>query len=184
MSNLPPRIITVHAAATFARMDIGVRDIDQWHRARGWNGVGYHYVIRRDGTVEQGRPEHVVGAHVGGHNTRNLGICMAGGLADDGKTPQDNFTQAQYQTLNTLLDELLSRYPDAKIMGHNEFSNHRSRGCPCFDISTYRGWLTRARHALYRPSDWASYDWKQGLDRDWNEVNLYKEMPVVHTGEE
>ena len=76
--------IAVHCAATPPKADIGVAAIDRWHRAKGWNGVGYHRVIRRDGTIEQGRPDEAVGAHVEGFNSTAVGICLAGGVAADG----------------------------------------------------------------------------------------------------
>lgn len=132
------RYITLHCAATPARMDIGVREIRQWHLERGFRDVGYHYIIRRDGTLERGRDENVTGAHTGGYNASNLGICLVGGVADDAKTPQNNYTQAQWDTLRELLTDLHKRYPEAIIMGHNGFPGHESRGCPCFDWRAYR----------------------------------------------
>lgn len=158
------RYITLHAAATTASMDIGVAEIRQWHLARGWRDVGYHYVIRRDGTVEQGRAEHVQGAHVGGHNRGNLGVCMAGGVKDDGETPENNFTPAQWDALRSLLTDLHERYPEAIIMGHNGFPGHESRGCPCFNWRAYRD----ALHNEYwadKPEPWHGH-WFDALDVD------------------
>jgi N-acetylmuramoyl-L-alanine amidase len=129
--------IVVHCAASTAKMDIGRADIDRWHRARGWFTIGYHYVIRRDGTLEVGRPEDVVGAHVLNHNSDTIGICLAGGLAADKKTPEDNFTQAQFATLETLLRTLKGRYPDAEICGHSDFPEHKTRACPVFDLKAF-----------------------------------------------
>jgi N-acetyl-anhydromuramyl-L-alanine amidase AmpD len=129
--------IVVHCAATTASMDIGRDEIDRWHRARGWFTIGYHYVIRRNGTVETGRPEDVVGAHVLNHNSDTIGICMAGGLASDKKTPQDNFTKEQLASLETLLRELKERYPKANIMGHSDFPEHKTRACPVFDLKAF-----------------------------------------------
>lgn len=129
--------IVVHCAATTAKMDIGRADIDRWHRAKGWFAIGYHYVIRRDGTLEVGRPEDVVGAHVLNHNSNTVGICLAGGLAEDKKTPEDNFTEAQFETLEKLLRELKARYPDADIKGHSDFPEHRTRACPVFDLKAF-----------------------------------------------
>lgn len=155
------RYLTLHAAATTASMDIGVHEIRQWHLARGWRDVGYHYVIRRDGTLECGRPENQTGAHVGGYNTGNIGVCMAGGVKDDGKTPEDNFTKAQWSALDALLAELHERYPEALIMGHNGFPGHESRGCPCFDWRAYRDGL----HDLWAdtPEEWHGH-WIEEVD--------------------
>jgi N-acetylmuramoyl-L-alanine amidase len=130
--------IVVHCAATTAKMDIGKVEIDRWHRARGWFGIGYHYVIRRDGTLEVGRPDDVVGAHVSNHNSNTLGICMAGGLAEDKKTPEDNFTPAQLKTLKKLLTELKVKYPKAEIKGHGEFPPpNLGRACPVFPLQKW-----------------------------------------------
>lgn len=129
--------IVVHCAATTAKMDIGRADIDRWHRAKGWFGIGYHYVIRRDGTLEVGRPEDAVGAHVLNHNANTIGICLAGGLAEDKKTPEDNFTDAQFAALEKLLKELKSRYPKAEIRGHSDFPEHKTRACPVFDLKAF-----------------------------------------------
>ena len=75
--------IAVHCSATRPSMDVGVKEIDQWHRARGFSGgVGYHYVIRRDGTLEHGRAEAAVGAHVEGYNHNSVGVCLGGGVIE------------------------------------------------------------------------------------------------------
>ncbi|WP_202932364.1 N-acetylmuramoyl-L-alanine amidase [Vreelandella alkaliphila] len=155
------RYLTIHCAATTAAMDIGVAEIREWHLARGFRDVGYHYVIRRDGTLERGRPENQTGAHVGGYNSGNLGICMVGGVASDGRTPEDNFTEAQWAELDRLLTELHGRYPEAIIMGHNGFPGHETRGCPCFDWRTYRDGL----HDLWadRPAEWHGH-WIEEVD--------------------
>ena len=108
--------IIFHCADTYAYMDIGKKEIDSWHRARGWNGIGYHYVIRRDGTIEQGRPEEQVGAHVAGHNANSIGICYAGGKGNHG-WPEDNRTPAQRNSMINLVNELLEKYPEATVVG-------------------------------------------------------------------
>jgi len=120
----------IHCAATKPSMDIGVKDIDRWHRARGWLKVGYHFVIKRDGTLEEGRNVNEVGAHAKGHNTYSIGICLAGGIDEEGNS-EDNFTDEQKRMLCTLLYSLRIDYPNARTIGHNEIS---SKECPCFDI--------------------------------------------------
>jgi hypothetical protein len=72
--------LVVHCAATRPDQDIGVAEIDAEHRAQGWDCIGYHYVIRRSGILEKGRPDSQVGAHVKGHNAFSLGICLVGGV--------------------------------------------------------------------------------------------------------
>jgi len=115
-------------------MDIGRKEIDKWHKERGWDGIGYHFVIRRDGTLEKGRDLNAVGAHVKGHNKYSVGICMVGGVDEDNK-PENNFTSAQFKALNNLLENLMEVFPEARIVGHNELN--KNKACPCFDLERY-----------------------------------------------
>lgn len=132
--------IAVHCAATRPSQDIGRSEIDRWHRANGWAGIGYQYVIRRDGTLEVGRPLEAVGSHVQGFNEVSVGICLAGGVAEDGKTPEDNFTPAQKATLAGLLRVLKSTYPKATVQGHRDFPKV-AKACPSFDVKKW--WSTQ-----------------------------------------
>lgn len=128
------KYLVVHCAATKPTMDIGLREIRQWHRQQGWLDVGYHYIIRRDGSIENGRDEDVVGSHVRGHNAESLGICMAGGINAKGQ-PEDNFTPEQYAALSSLLFTLRQKYPDAPIVGHRELD--KGKACPSFDVQAW-----------------------------------------------
>jgi len=138
--------IVVHCSATGPDRDIGRDEIDLWHRQRGWWGIGYHHVVRRDGTVEPGRPLHVQGAHVRGNNYDTWGICMVGGVGEDGQ-PEDNFTDAQYQSLRLMIGGYRG-YAGKKIkcLGHRDFSpdlngdgqitkEEWTKACPCFEIA-------------------------------------------------
>lgn len=131
------KFIIVHAAATFPSMDVDVKWIDRVHKERGFAKVGYHYFIKRNGIVQIGRPENEMGAHTLGFNKDTLGICMAGGLKEGTKIPEDNFTDAQYKSLEDLYEKLHNKYPEAEFRGHNDFKGHESRGCPCFDHQTF-----------------------------------------------
>lgn len=131
--------LVVHCSATQATADIGRKEIDVMHRQRGFLKIGYHYVIRRDGTIETGRKENEVGAHVEGYNTGSLGICLVGGVQDDGKTAECNYTLAQYESLRKLLHELKGRHTAAVIQGHRDFPNVH-KDCPCFDV---KAWVKR-----------------------------------------
>ena len=114
-------------------MDIGVAEIDEWHRAKGWNGCGYQYVIKRDGTIEDGRGRDEQGAHVAGYNAVSLGICMVGGVKEsDGKTPEDNYTDAQWDSLDGLVGRMVRCYGGAVVQGHRDFPDV-AKACPCFD---------------------------------------------------
>lgn len=144
------RYLVVHCSATPANRDIGVAEIRAMHLQRKFNDVGYHYVIRRDGRVEKGRADHVAGAHVTGHNSHSLGICLVGGV-DARIQPEENYTPAQYDALAKLLGELKLKHAQAEILGHRDLSPDRNgdgvispnewlKACPCFDV---RAWLKR-----------------------------------------
>lgn len=122
--------IIVHCSATAEGKNFHAKDIDRWHRERGFTCIGYHYVIDLDGTVETGRPLETIGAHTKGFNANSIGVCYIGGLAADGKTPKDTRTAAQRTALVKLIHELQARYPDATVHGHREFA---AKACPCFD---------------------------------------------------
>lgn len=124
--------IIVHCTATAEGKDFKAADIDRWHKAKGWNGIGYHHVVDLDGTVEPGRPESEVGAHCLKHNKNSIGVVYVGGLASDGKTPKDTRTPQQKAALVKLLTELKRRYPNATIHGHRDFA---AKACPSFDAT-------------------------------------------------
>jgi N-acetyl-anhydromuramyl-L-alanine amidase AmpD len=125
----------IHCSATQAKADIGVTEITRMHRERGFLTVGYHYVIRRNGKVEKGRPDTAIGAHVQGWNDKSLGICLVGGITKDGKA-EDNFTLEQYAALAQLLINLRKKFPKATPRGHRDFPNVR-KDCPCFDVTAW-----------------------------------------------
>ena len=105
--------------------------IDTWHRQRGFHlGIGYHYVIRRDGSIEKGRPEWLIGAHCMNHNAHSIGICYEGGLDIRGD-PADTRTEAQKVAMRQLLEDLHERYPRALILGHHDLNPHKA--CPCIE---------------------------------------------------
>ncbi|WYW04273.1 amidase [Pseudomonas phage vB_PpuP-Kompost-2] len=126
--------IIVHCAATKPTMDIGVREIRQWHVQQGWLDVGYHFVIRRNGDVENGRPHDVIGSHARGYNSRALGICLVGGIDAKGK-PENNFTPEQFNSLKLLLLAQKRTYPTAKIIGHKDVDS--GKACPSFDVAPW-----------------------------------------------
>jgi N-acetyl-anhydromuramyl-L-alanine amidase AmpD len=123
--------VFVHCSASKPSQEVDIEVIRGWHLTRGFNDVGYHYVITRTGEVQKGRDEEVVGAHAKGYNTNSVGICLVGGLNEKG-TPDANFTFAQYRALKYLISDLQMRYGmDLEIKGHREVAN---KACPCFDI--------------------------------------------------
>jgi N-acetylmuramoyl-L-alanine amidase len=122
--------IIIHCTATPEGRPVTVKEVDAWHRARGFNGIGYHYLIGLNGETWTGRSIELVGAHCEGQNANSIGICYAGGLAKDGKTAKDTRTAAQKAALLKLIKEFKSKYPAATVHGHREFAN---KACPCFD---------------------------------------------------
>jgi len=131
--------ITIHCTATPEGRHHTAADIRKWHLAKGWSDIGYHYVVRLDGTTEKGRADNVTGAHVQGYNKNNIGVVYVGGVTADGKKPKDTRTQIQKDALLTLLKKLRVKYPNAKIQGHRDFPNV-AKACPSFDAkSEYAG---------------------------------------------
>lgn len=105
--------------------------IKDWHvNQNGWSDVGYHYFLRKDGTVEIGRPEDKIGSHVKGHNSNSIGICMSG---------KKDFTEAQFRALEVLLIDICGRHNLEKkdILGHCDLNGNKT--CPNFDL---HGWLS------------------------------------------
>lgn len=125
-------MLIIHCSAVTTFQTSSVEQINAWHHARGWsNGCGYHYVVRRNGDIERGRPDEMIGAHCLNHNRHSIGICYEGGLNADGK-PADTRTEAQKEAMRRLLTELKGKYPNAIIVGHNVLSN---KVCPCFNAA-------------------------------------------------
>jgi N-acetyl-anhydromuramyl-L-alanine amidase AmpD len=140
----PERVLylVVHCADTKPSMDTDAKEIRRWHLQRGFFDIGYHYVIRRSGMVEKGRPDDQPGAHVAGYNGKSLGICLVGGMSQDGKHAEDNFTTAQWVSLKELLHTLKASHPQAHIVGHRELN--KGKACPSFDVQAKLrewGWL-------------------------------------------
>lgn len=135
--------IVIHCTATRAWQDISADDIRRMHKAQGWADIGYHYVVRLDGTIEPGRDVDKIGAHVSGHNANSIGVVYVGGLDNQGKA-KDTRTENQKHALLNLLLDLRQLYPKAKISGHRDFSPDKNNNgivevheyikqCPCFD---------------------------------------------------
>ena len=124
--------IIIHCSYTPVSMDIGVKEIRRWHtEERNWSDIGYHFVQRRSGLIEVGRPIERAGAHTIGRNAHSIGICMVGGK------PVFNFTQKMITEMQSFLNKLKDQYPNAKLSGHNE---HSSKPCPKFDVRQLFYW--------------------------------------------
>ena len=135
--------VIIHCSATPEGRDYTVADIDRWHRERGFDGIGYHYVVYRDGSIHEGRDVAKMGAHCKGQNANSIGICYIGGLDAGGKA-KDTRTEAQKRALRVLVAKLVKEYPIKEILGHRDTSpdtdgdgivepHEWTKMCPCFD---------------------------------------------------
>lgn len=123
--------VVVHCSDTPNGRPHNAADIHQWHREFGWAGIGYHYVILLDGTIEKGRPDFWEGSHCRGHNEK-IGICLIG---------RDKFTRAQEIALSHLLSDLGFSDRSAtvdKLYSHYDLDCRKT--CPNFDVVAW--WST------------------------------------------
>jgi len=139
-------LIIVHCSFTKPREGqnprIGVREIRKWHiEERHWRDIGYHYVIKRDGTLQLGRPLEQQGAHVKGHNKNSIGICLVGGMDKRTGKAVNDYTDKQWQTLRMVVGGLTLQFPGANVKGHNDFT--KSKTCPNFDVEEWWGSIGR-----------------------------------------
>ena len=132
--------IVLHCSATENGAEVRFEDIDRWHREKGWQSCGYHFVIEVDGAVRPGRPLEAVGAHVVGNNARSIGICMVG---------TDRFALEQWTMLRSLVEWLQRRFRAAVLVGHRDFSPDLDgdgiiepweffKLCPGFSVAEWR----------------------------------------------
>ena len=124
------KYLVVHCSDTNNDENIGAKEIHELHLSFGWDGIGYHKVIQRNGFVEMGRPEYWIGAHVYEHNQESLGICLIG---------KNQFTKKQFNSLKIILRNWKVKYPKAKIVGHCDFNN-TNKTCPNFNL---KKWLIK-----------------------------------------
>lgn len=127
--------IIVHCSATPPSQMVSADDIRRWHKDKGWSDIGYHYVIRRNGEIESGRDISKIGAHAKGHNSASIGICLIGGINENGKA-DDNYRIIQYQSLKTLIHILQITFPIDSIVGHRDLPKV-NKDCPCFDVQSW-----------------------------------------------
>ena len=136
-------LIVVHCTATQGNRTLSPEALDLMHRHRGFHGTGYHYYIRKDGTVHLTRPVERIGAHVKGFNANSIGICYEGGLDCRGR-PADTRTPEQRAALRLLIHQLLEVFSGCRVCGHRDLSPDRNgngeiepeewmKACPCFD---------------------------------------------------
>lgn len=122
-------MVVLHCSATPEGRDVSAAEIRRWHvEERGFEDIGYHFVVRLDGTVERGRDLNRPGAHCKGFNRRSIGVCYVGG--DDAELQsKDTRTEAQKAALTLLVERLVKRYPRAVVRKHRELAATK---CPGF----------------------------------------------------
>lgn len=139
--------IVLHCTASKEGDNMTVAQIDKIHRRNGWAGIGYHFVIYRDGTIHDGRDINKIGAHTGGYNTGTIGVCYVGGLDRNGK-PKDTRTLAQKNAMYQLVKRLMEIYPIESVKGHRDYSPDKDgdgkiskyewiKACPCFEVADF-----------------------------------------------
>ena len=113
------KIVLHHAAAS----SCSAEDVHRWHLSKGWCGIGYHYLVRKDGTIYRGRPENTVGAHAYGANSTSIGICFEGNFETEGMTDAQKFAGAE------LVADILNRYglTATSVKKHSEIN---ATACP------------------------------------------------------
>ena len=124
-------MIVIHCSAVRPGQQSSAKDIDGWHKDKGWKGIGYHFVVRRDGSIEVGRRLEEVGAHVVNHNRHSIGICYEGGY-DAAGADCDTRTPAQVRALRELVERMHAYFPKALIVGHHDLNPQKK--CPCYDV--------------------------------------------------
>jgi len=108
-----------HATKEGVALDTSAAEIDQWHKARGWKGIGYQRVIRFDGTIENGRSYDEAGAHVQGLNSRAIGYCFSGHGDFMPLTPYQ-LDSGLRLTQNDMAEYSI---PPENVIGHNEVND-------------------------------------------------------------
>lgn len=131
MKQIPNKVV-LHCSATKNFKTVPAKTIDEWHKARGWSGIGYHVVIQPDGQIESGRPLNQQGAHTSGQNKDSLGVCMIG---------TDKWTKEAFASLRYTLDGFRMTYniQPWDVFGHYEFTNKKT--CPNMRMGNVISWL-------------------------------------------
>ena len=134
MARSKTNFIVIHCSLSKPSMNVDAKVIDRWHREKNWLKIGYARVIKRDGTIEQGRQDDEHQAHAVEINDVSTSVCLVGGLSENNKN-EDNFTSEQWESLKKLLSEWVLKYPLARIVGHCEINPAKT--CPNFDVQEY-----------------------------------------------
>lgn len=132
---LPIKYLTIHCAATPKGRDVKAGTISEWDKER-FGQISYHHVIELDGHTVRTLNDDRLGAHVGGHNTGNIGVCYVGGVLEDGKTPADTRTPEQKVAMRKIVAEYKAKYPGIIVRGHRDWPGVK-KACPSFDVAAW-----------------------------------------------
>lgn len=130
----PIKFLTIHCAATPEGRHIDAATISAWDKAK-FGQTSYHHVIELDGKRVQTLKDDQKGAHVGGANTGNIGVCYVGGC-DKAMNPKDTRTPAQKASMRAIIEEYQARYPGIIIRGHRDWPGVK-KACPSFDVAAW-----------------------------------------------
>lgn len=141
--NSTNRIIIHHAEASHCT----AQDIHQWHLNNGWSGAGYHFLVRKDGTVYRLRPENKIGAHASGSNSDSIGICF------EGSYMTETMPQAQINAGKELVAYLKQKYKISKVQAHREVcsTNCPGKNFPFIEIANTTVNVTKEVQYMFEP---------------------------------
>lgn len=134
------KFLVLHCSATRCNQDYSVEQLRRDHKSRGFYDVGYHFYIRKDGTMTQHRFLLEVGAHARPFNRCSIGICYEGRLNEQAQ-PCDTRTPEQTERIVDVLSRLHRLFPKAKIVGHRDLPGTTPKECPCLDAHALFGWI-------------------------------------------
>lgn len=136
--------MVVHWTETHTNKNIGAEEINKYHLASGLEGCGYHYIIRRDGTLQRGRPLNIEGQHTptNNHNQRSIGVVFVGGINVPTGTPNSekfisvrSLTRSQFNTFDHICRTFYNVFAGGQVLGHNDLDD--TQVDPDFDVREY-----------------------------------------------
>lgn len=134
-------IVLHHAEASTCT----AKQVDEWHKSNGWSGIGYHFFVRKDGSIYRGRPIDKMGSHVLHRNHESIGICAEGAYS------REYMPDKQKRAIAELLDYLKANYyPNAQIVGHREIgsSDCPGKNYPLQELKNYKAILNKESEDL------------------------------------
>lgn len=135
MSAPDPKWLTIHCAATPEGRDVKAETIEAWDIAK-FGQKSYHWIVELGGQMHRSLPDSAKGAHVGGHNTGNIGICYVGGCDVNMKKAKDTRTPPQRASLLKLVKEYIEKYPQIVVRGHRDWPGVK-KDCPSFNVQAW-----------------------------------------------